>query len=1212
MDYRDEPGNDAGGGPVDKAVRMRNWLGIIFSVIGVCALAALIWFAGPLVAVADVRPLASFWLRIVIILLLFTALFGYIAYKLYKRHKAARELEAAITESAEPDSDAEVLSERMKDALLTLKKSRKTRGDFLYELPWYIIIGPPGAGKTTALVNSGLKFPLAKGSSASAMAGVGGTRYCDWWFTDEAVLIDTAGRYTTQDSDASADRKSWLSFLDLLKKDRPKQPINGVMVVISLADLMTLDQAEITAHATAVRKRLTELHDQLEVDFPVYAIFTKADLVSGFIEYFGNFSEARRRMVWGATFDTDDKSRNMIGEAPTEFDLLISRLSEELPDRLQEEPDPIARTKLYGFPAQMAALKQAVTGFLNEVFEPTRYHTKFALRGFYFTSGTQEGTPIDRVIGAMSSSFGRGMVEPSAYSGMAKSFFLGDLLTKVIFGEAGWVSFNPKAVKRDMILRYGAFSLIGIVFLGIAGAWWVSYLANRKLITDSELEVAQYRALAEPLMQEPVVADTDFMSTLDVLHKLKHVPVGYGFKNFETPWSHTFGLSQRERLLSSSTAAYRMAMERIFRSRLILHVEKQIETNRNDPEFLYEALKVYLMFGGGPNVPVDKDLIMSWMRQDWEENLYPGAANRRPREELLQHLEAMLDLDTGGQPTISLNGSLVEDVQRLLVSQRLETRAYGFIKSFARTSLIEDWIASARAGPEGEAVFETKDGRDLASIRVPNLYTYTGFHELFLGQLETIADQLEQERWVLGKAGELEAVEREYGRLGPALLDAYARDFIDTWRQALDNLKLKSLASGRPNYPTLRAASGTTSPIMMLFESVRDETILTQEREVPQQDRTAGSETAERAGSALYSRYQSRLPALSRIGIDIAMKSQQRAGAPSATQVPGANIEAYFRRFHQLAEGDPGQRPIDQLVDNLNGIYQNLTAAASNPNLAVTATQQVHQQVAALRANASRLPDPLSSMMLAAADEFEGDAASTTAGELNQQLNNRVTRACREIIENRYPFAEGSNREVPLQEFARLFGAGGIIDRFFNENLAQLVDTSGEEWVWRADTRLGRELSAAALRQFQNAAKIREAFFPSGGSLPNINLTVIPLTLSQNASAAEFEVNGRKLESVHRIDSPMDFAWPGSSLDGTASIRILPEFPDRSSSIGFRGSWALYRLLNAGRMSRSGDTLSVRYVLGGREVSYRIRIGSLADPFSLPALRAFRCPAGLL
>ena len=82
---------------------MRNWLGIIFSLLGICALSAVIWFVGPLIAIADVRPLAGFWTRLIIILILFTALFGYIAWKLYKRRKAAQELEAAMTESAGND-----------------------------------------------------------------------------------------------------------------------------------------------------------------------------------------------------------------------------------------------------------------------------------------------------------------------------------------------------------------------------------------------------------------------------------------------------------------------------------------------------------------------------------------------------------------------------------------------------------------------------------------------------------------------------------------------------------------------------------------------------------------------------------------------------------------------------------------------------------------------------------------------------------------------------------------------------------------------------------------------------------------------------------------------------------------------------------------------------------------------------------------------------
>ena len=106
-------------------------------------------------------------------------------------------------------------------------------------LPWYVIIGPPGSGKTTALVNSGLHFPLAAQLGAGAVRGVGGTRNCDWWFTDQAVLLDTAGRYTTQDSNSTVDKAAWLGFLDLLKKQRSRRPIDGAFIAISLSARMT-------------------------------------------------------------------------------------------------------------------------------------------------------------------------------------------------------------------------------------------------------------------------------------------------------------------------------------------------------------------------------------------------------------------------------------------------------------------------------------------------------------------------------------------------------------------------------------------------------------------------------------------------------------------------------------------------------------------------------------------------------------------------------------------------------------------------------------------------------------------------------------------------------------------------------------------------------------------------------------------------------------
>jgi type VI secretion system protein ImpL len=357
------------------------WLKAVSVVVGVAAVVALVWYAAPLVKVADVSPFESSIVRLILALLAAVAGTLYFAYDIINRIKSTQRMGkelaamggvgggAGAAAGEGPQDDSDTLKIRMTDALSTLKKTSSAKGDFLYDLPWYVIIGPPGSGKTTALVNSGLKFPLSRGGQGpAAIAGEGGTRYCDWWFTEEAVLIDTAGRYTTQDSDSQKDKSSWLAFLDLLRRNRPKQPINGVFVCISIQDLLKLSEAELRAHSDAIRTRLTELHDRLKVDFPVYVLFTKADLISGFMEFFGPISEQERKAVWGVTFQTADKTANMISHVPEEFDLLIERLNQDVVDRVHDEPNPQAKVQIFGFPSQMSALKQPVFEFLNRIF----------------------------------------------------------------------------------------------------------------------------------------------------------------------------------------------------------------------------------------------------------------------------------------------------------------------------------------------------------------------------------------------------------------------------------------------------------------------------------------------------------------------------------------------------------------------------------------------------------------------------------------------------------------------------------------------------------------------------------------------------------------------------------------------------------------------------------------------------------------------------
>ena len=1174
---------------------------IILYGVGLASVSSMVYMAGPMIAFGDYRPLDSYIVRNIVILLIISGVASFAGFKFYWRRKSAKALADGISADEAKESDEVVLKDKLKDALATLKTASGGKKDYLYDLPWYLLIGPPGSGKTTALVNSGLKFPLSRGATPAAIAGVGGTRYCDWWFTEDAVLIDTAGRYTTQDSDAKSDKQSWFAFLDLLKKNRPRQPINGVMVAISLEDVMTLSSAELAAHSNAIRLRLLELHEQLKVDFPVYALFTKCDLVAGFTEYFGYLGETGRKQVWGATFQTADKTRNLVGEVPIEFDLLLERLSEEQLDRLQDEPAPNTRVLLFGFAAQMARLKQPLYDFLNQIFEPTRYHANATLRGFYFTSGTQQGSPIDQLIGSLARSFGAEEVAPTAYSGHGKSFFLHDLILKVVIGEAAWVSTDWAAVRRAMIIKAAAFASIALVVFGASLLWAVSYKRNSALIDQTELADKAYLAAAGPYVSEKLIADRDFHKVLPLLDRMRNLPAGYAGRDASTPLPATWGLSQRERLQSASENSYRIALERMFRSRLIFRLEEQLDANRANAGFVYEALKVYLMLGG--QQPADRELIKAWMLRDWA-SLYPGANNVQPIKRLEEHLNAMFELESG-DPLIELDGRLITEAQRTLARLSVGQRAYELLKSQSRTSTAGDWTAARKGGNDATLVFEAAGGAPLDTVRVPEFFTYAGFQRGFIEPLGDISERIKRERWVLGSAGDQSTLVSQYDNLPDQMLELYTRDFIAAWRDALGKLRLRKLLTDKPKYIALSALGAPTSPLKQLLVSIDDETMLTRERKPP----AAGNAAPTTAKP---------LPPL--------FKSQDRA--------PGANIEAEFKAIHAALEGGTARAPIDDIVATLNEIASNLILAATTPSQTSRANTALQEQVSKLRNSAARLPTPFSDMLRAAVGEFEGDVASSTAGQLQLALRDQVYAVCQQTINGRYPFTRGSEREVPLADFSRLFSPNGVMDKFFAQYLAPYADTSKPVWTWRAGAPITSLLSPNTLRDFQRAAEIRDAFFQTGGNQPMVSLAIRPPVVT--GVTAKFETGGVVVAGPAASPapapasppgfggrtpppptpppaagsvSPTTVQWPGASprtaISVTADVGGAPSVLERS------GPWSLFKFLEAGNMQVRAETASATFIVGGRELRYQITSGSLRNPLNLSALREFRCPSGI-
>lgn len=759
---------------------MRWLLPWVLTGIGALLVAALVWFLGPLWP-----PLEGWPIRAAIIAVIVLAWAGGNWWAWRRRRQADAALAAGVAAPAPAGSDEEAaaVAAKLVAALATLRKARGTRG-YLYEQPWYVIIGPPGAGKTTALVNSGLSFPLAaeSGQSASgqaAIAGVGGTRLCDWWFTDEAVLIDTAGRYTTQDSDARVDRAGWEAFLDLLRRTRAQQPLNGVLVAISVAHILT-NPAEARSHAQAIRTRVKELTDRLGVRLPVYALLTKADLIAGFTEFFDDLDRERREQVWGTTFPLVATEAGAVTGFRKELAALVGRLGDRVLARLQAERSPDRRVLIAGFPAQVASLEEPLAAFLGAAFGGSRLDPAPLLHGVYLASGTQQGTPIDRLTSVLAQAFGVDQrLAPSLGASQGRSYFLGRLLRQVVFGEAMLVSEPPGRARRRLLLRASAFAAVLLLTGSVGFALWTLGSTAQADTARFNGALAEYERSAGTLRLDPV-AEGDLSRAAPLLDQAAALPFADAGTN------RGIGLSQAGKLGAAARTVYRHALDRVLLPRLVWPLEAQMRGNLNRPDFLYEATRVYLMLGS--QGALDRDLVREWMTLDWA-GAYPGATRAPLRDSLARHLDALL---VGPLPDIALDGALVETARRTFSRVSLADRVYSRLRPSAAARRLPAWTPMDVLGASGARVLLRPSGKPLTE-GVPGFYTRDGFHRVLLPGLAPTMREVVNESWVLGAQSTVNPADPALVTLETDVVALYTTDYARVWDALLADLAVVPL-----------------------------------------------------------------------------------------------------------------------------------------------------------------------------------------------------------------------------------------------------------------------------------------------------------------------------------------------------------------------------------------------------------------------------------
>lgn len=401
------------------------------------------------------------------------------------------------------DQELAALKSKFVESIQPIRVAAKGKGVNLYTIPWYLLVGTAGCGKTEMIRRSGIPF-LAKDPSQ----GKGGTRFLDIWPSDQGIMIDAAGGVFTEGGPV------WDQFLDLLKKARPRCPINGVILAIGADNLLKDTDEKVALEGGPIRARLEQIQKILGVRFPVFVVVTKSDLIPGFRGFCEQIQEPdlQHQMVGWA------ESRPLTSEprlAPSEVGAYLGPWL----DRLKRKREGVllnpgttdeTRTRridlvdeVYELPFAMEnKIVKRLQRYLESIFSANQGVFASAdqkplfVRGIFFTTALREGRVLDEHL-AQSLGIQMDQLPPERRPWeMDRPFFIRELLEKKIFPEKGLVSGAANIGSYVLWRRVAMLAAGFLVFFGLAlGIWLAQSALGRSVGQASEFWKAEKVAL---------------------------------------------------------------------------------------------------------------------------------------------------------------------------------------------------------------------------------------------------------------------------------------------------------------------------------------------------------------------------------------------------------------------------------------------------------------------------------------------------------------------------------------------------------------------------------------------------------------------------------------------------------------------------------------------------------------------------------------------
>jgi type VI secretion system protein ImpL len=1135
--------------------------------------AALIWWIGPLISIGVYRPLGWLFLRQCLVVgFLIWGFWPWLVILWAKLGMGVRQFQATPSVNA-----VDALTGRLRDLdrQLKIKWLRQTRSKWQHwfglafrehrqSLPWYLVIGPEGSGKTSWVA----QLPTQGAAFQKTDAEV------NFWITHTGVWFDTPGSWMAGKGISDSDQQTWNQLLQGLRHLRSgRSVVNGVVLCLEIDYFLRESLEERKRLAESIRERLIDTQEKWGLTANVYVALTGLDKVRGASALLSQMDAQQLSRGLGfvlplAGVDTVTGVDDLWRQAYLDMESRVhtQALYNAAHDTSQKGGNQLP------FVEALARLRSPLVEFLQMALISPDRQPHAELRGVWLGSMTRELSYLD--------SDGE-PVDDSASVNL--SLLWGPAQQQILLEQYNSGRVMPAVGRQRVFETLRNSLLIGIgAFLCIWLAW--GYLAELNHLEDVSAQFTEGKRLA--VMQTGQGNDA-VAPLLEVASQMRYALAQLeGTERFlPTPYF------EHSKIEGVAAATYHRHLHKTLMPELHNQVKKILQTQtKNGRGDVYQTLKIYLMLARPDRRSASE--LEHWINANWQELSAGTRSSDEDRMVLLSHARSLFTQQ--GIPGTPEDSNLIKEARARAAETPSVTRVLQHVQSQGLPASSPDVSLSRAAGLASAMALRLRSNSPSTEPSIPGWYTRSGYTDVVLPRL-TVSSRsiLEEEGWVLRDEpfiGNSFEMDKTVEKLSDAARSQFLQDYIRRWRQFLSDVAPRHVTGLDDAAQIASLFVDPQSPLALLVRFAARETTLT-------------------------GNYEGDLDSW----IDRQKVRLEKGRRAIVGEISGEHYRTKLLPEHVVEDQfDPLRRFALQM-------NQSQSSAASNPlsrlfeplstQLGIVNGAMMSGQVmpefdafTRLRNEAGRQPEPVRGVML---DLINSGSAMTTkqsGAMLSRSAAGATKVVCDQGLTSRYPFSRGSMNDVGVQDFERLFGPQGLMASHFREQLASYVDTSSSPWRARsADPTHTNFISPDVLRSYETSERIRAAMLDNAGQLRLASIVRF-IDMDSQIAEAQLEISGQAFRYAHGSSAPRRIDWQaqGNSLSVALHVRGVD---GRTDVIRFDGPWALLRFYDAGKTPGGGNDR--------RETFHHSRLGRVhmewqavttPSPIWSELLTTFRCP----